>query len=218
MAKKIDGRKMIRNVAEQFNRAPASPAPAVAGRPSGTSIPASRGIQGMGAKAPRSGSERAAASFVSAPRVGGASASTGVTGRRSGTSIPASQGIQNLGPDARAMTATRTRTAIDEATGLMTRRQTERLAGRARAAKGSAASIAAGYDSGRLSLPAPALRNIEMQPSAPTAVNATPKASRVSRGGRAGAGVRLNALGFAAGLPMAIQREAEYQREQRKKR
>ena len=215
MAKKIDGKKMIRNVAEQFNRAPASPAPAVAGRPSGTSIPASRGIQGMGAKAPRSGSERAAASFVSAPRVGGASASTGVTGRRSGTSIPVSQGIQNLGPNARAMTTTRPRTAIDESSGLMTQRQTERLAQRARSARGPKAPII-GQDLGRLSLPAPALRNIELQPSSPTATNIRPRSSRVMRNaGRAG--VRLNALGFAAGLPMAIQREAEYQREQRKK-
>lgn len=213
MAKKIDGKKMIRNVAEQFNRAPASPAPAMSGRRSGTSIPASSGIQGMAAKAPRSGSERAAASFVSAPRVGGASASTGVTGRRSGTSIPVREGIQNMGPTARSMTTTRPRTAIDEASGLMTQRQTERLAQRSRAARGPKPTIP-GQDLGRLSLPAPALRNIELQPSAPTAVNVRPKSSRVMRG----AGVRLNALGFAAGLPVAIQREAEYQREQRKKK
>lgn len=217
MAKKIDGKKMIRNVAEQFNRAPATPAPAVSGRPSGTSIPASRGIQGMAAKASRSGSERAAASFVSSPRVGGANASTGVTGRRSGTSIPVREGIQNMGPTARSMTTTRPRTAIDEASGLMSQGQTERLAGRARAARGARPTIP-GQDMGRLSLPAPALRNIELQPSAPTAVNATPRTSRVARGGMIGAGVRLNTLGFAAGLPMAIQREAEYQRELKRKK
>lgn len=215
MAKKIDGKKMIRNIAEQFNRAPASSAPPMSGRRSGTSVPASSGIQGMAAKAPRSGSERAAASFVSAPMVGGANASTGVTGRRSGTSIPAREGIQNMGPTARSMTTTRPRTAIDEASGLMTQRQTERLAQRSRAARGPGKPVSMGDGAlGRLSLPAPALRNIESAPSAPTAVNLRPKSSRVMRG----AGVRLNALGFAAGLPMAIQREAEYQRELKRKK
>lgn len=210
MAKKINGRKMIKNVAEQFNRAPATPTAPVQGRRSGTSIPASSGIQGMNAKTPRSGSERAAASFVSSPRVGGASASGGVTGRRSGTSIPASRGIQELSPTARSMTTMPPRSALDEATGLMTQRQTERLAQRARAARGPKNATPASA-TGRLSLPAPALRNIELQPSAPTAVNVRPKTSRVMRG----AGTRLNVLGFAAGLPTAVQREAEYQRKKK---
>lgn len=157
MAKKIDGRKMIRNVAEDFNRAPVRPAPAVSGRKSGTSIPASRGVQGMAPGV----DGRAAQAFLRAP----VKAPPPVTGRRAGTSIPASRGIQELGAR---------------------------------------------------SLPEPALRNIELQPSSPTATNIRPRSSRVMRNaGRAG--VRLNALGFAAGLPMAIQREAEYQREQRKK-
>jgi len=158
MAKKIDGKKMIRNVAEQFNRAPATPAPAVSGRRSGTSIPASRGVQGMTPGV----DGKAAQSFLRAP----VKASPPVAGRRMGTSIPPSRGIQEL--------------------------------------------------SAR-SLPEPALRNIELQPSAPTAVNSTPRTSRVARG-MIGAGVRLNALGVAAGLPMAIQREAEYQRELKRKK
>ena len=159
MAKKIDGKKMIRNVAEQFNSAPARPAPAVSGRRSGTSIPASRGVQGMAPGV----DGKAAQSFLRAP----VKASPPVAGRRMGTSIPPSRGIQEL--------------------------------------------------SAR-SLPEPALRNIELQPSAPTAVNSTPRTSRVARGGKMGAGVRLNALGFAAGLPMAIQREAEYKRELKRKK
>ena len=159
MAKKIDGKKMIRNVAEQFNRAPATPAPAVSGRRSGTSIPASRGVQGMAPGV----DGRAAQAFLRAP----ARPAPPVAGRRTGTSIPASRGIQELGAR---------------------------------------------------SLPEPALRNIELQPSAPTAVNSTPRTSRVARGGMIGAGVRLNALGLAAGLPMAIQREAEYQRELKRKK
>lgn len=159
MAKKIDGKKMIRNVAEQFNRAPARPAPAVSGRRSGTSIPASRGVQGMAPGV----DGKAAQAFLRAP----VKTPPPVTGRRMGTSIPPSRGIQEL--SARP-------------------------------------------------LPEPALRNIELQPSAPTAVNATPRTSRVARGGMLGAGVRLNALGFAAGLPTAIQREAEYQRELKRKK
>jgi len=158
MAKKIDGKKMIRNVAEQFNRAPATPAPAVSGRRSGTSIPVARGVQGMAPGV----DGRAAQAFLRAP----ARPAPPVAGRRTGTSIPASRGIQELGAR---------------------------------------------------SLPEPALRNIELQPSAPTAVNSTPRTSRVARG-MIGAGVRLNALGVAAGLPMAIQREAEYQRELKRKK
>ena len=155
MAKKIDGKKMIRNIAEDFNRAPARSAPAVSGRRSGTSIPASRGVQGMAPGV----DGRAAQAFLRAP----VKVPPPVTGRRAGTSIPASRGIQELGAR---------------------------------------------------SLPEPALRNIELQPSAPTAVNVRPKSSRVMRG----AGVRLNVLGFAAGVPVAIQREAEYQRELKRKK
>lgn len=158
MAKKIDGKKMIRNVADDFNRAPVRPAPAVSGRKIGTSIPVARGVQGMAPGV----DGKAAQTFLRAP----VKTPPPVTGRRTGTSIPPSRGIQEL--------------------------------------------------SAR-SLPEPALRNIELQPSAPTAVNATPRTSRVARG-MIGAGVRLNALGFAAGLPMAIQREAEYHRELKRKK
>jgi hypothetical protein len=238
MAKRT-GRDLLKEAQAKFVGAPVP-----AGTPRAPRIQPARGAQSLGgARPPRSGSDRAAASFVSAPRVGGARASEGVTGRRSGTSIPASQGIQNLGPNARAMTTTRPRTALDGTTGLMTQGQIERLAQRVRSARGGTAPINAGQDTSRLSLPAPttsrlpipvsttetptpraprtantlptaAARNMQAQPSAPTVVNSPPASSRVRPSRvRLGSAARLNVLGFAMGLPQAIQREAEYQRE-----
>lgn len=59
-----------------------------------------------------------------------------------------------------------------------------------------------------------ATRNIQAQPSAPTVVNSPPASSRVRPSRvRLGSAARLNILGFAMGLPQAVQREAEYQRE-----
>jgi hypothetical protein len=87
----------------------------------------------------------AQAAFNRAPVRGGA---TGKPARAA--PIPASRGVQTMGRNQSTAMTPAPRSALDQASGLMTGRQTERLAGRVR-------------------------NTFAMQPSRPTAVNATPE-------------------------------------------
>lgn len=210
MATRKTGRDLLKNAAAKFNSAPATQTPgAMSGRRSGTDIPASRGVQGMSPGV----DGRAAQSFISAPRTVPAAP---VRGRKAGTAIPPSQGIQNLSPTARAVVPS-PRSALDQATGLMSQRQTEKLAQRVRRGSyGAGPTVQAAQDRIMARLPSTAIRNIELQPSAPTAVNSPPRTTRVM--GRLSSGTRAGIAGFAAGIPMAIQAEAQYLRESRKRK
>jgi hypothetical protein len=149
-------------------------------------------------------------------------------GTRIGPTIPASRGVQTMGVNQSTAMTVAPRSALDQASGLMTSRQTERLAGRVRDSFAMQPSRPTVLDSTpkpqlqipqlrERSLPVPFLDGEGVPRGASSAASAAPRAPRRGPRGRGVAGALTNvlgayALGAGAATPSAIQAEVAQRR------
>jgi hypothetical protein len=161
----------------------------------------------------------AQAAFARAPVSGG------MTGRPvRAAAIPASRGIQTMGRNQSTALSPAPRSALDQTSGLMTGRQTERLAGRVRDSFAMQPSRPTAVNSSpepKLRLPEMRERNLPApymdSEGAPRGASAGARAPRRGPRGRGVAGAVTNvlgayAVGAGAATPAAIQAEVAQRR------
>ena len=149
-------------------------------------------------------------------------------GTRIGPTIPASRGVQTMGRNQSTAMTTAPRSALDGASGLMTGRQTEKLASRVRDSFSMQPSRPTAVNVtpepklriGQMrerSLPVPYMDGSGAPRGAPTASPAVPRGARRGPRGRGVAGAVTNvlgayAVGAGAATPAAIQAEVAQRR------